>query len=186
MEITLSALLVLFNIANSVVGYAQPINYNEIYCLAANSYFEARGEPFDGKIAVAQVVMNRVKSKDYPNSVCEVITEGPHRESWKTRGKELPKEERQYYPIKNRCQFSWYCDGYSDKIPIKRKDGNINTVIENMWKDSVYAAILVYNNRTKNLVGNSEFYYAHEKVTPDWAEEMDEYVTIEGHRFMYD
>ena len=47
-----------------------------------------------------------------------------------------------------------------------------------MWKDSVYAAILVYNNRTKNLVGTSEFYYAHEKVTPDWAEEMDEYVTI--------
>ena len=75
-EITLPAFLTLLSVASSVMG-DQKVDYKEIYCLAANSYFEARGEPFDGKIAVAQVVINRVKSNKYPNSLCKVITEGP-------------------------------------------------------------------------------------------------------------
>ena len=112
LDITLTAFLTLLDVTNSVVGHKQNINYREVYCLAANSYFEARGESFDGKIAVAQVVMNRIKTKKYPSSVCKVVTQGPIRESWKTRkNTSLPKEERVYYPIKNNCQFSWFCDG---------------------------------------------------------------------------
>lgn len=42
-------------------------------CLALNVYHEARGEPLDGQVAVAQVTMNRVASKRYPNTVCEVV-----------------------------------------------------------------------------------------------------------------
>ena len=184
-EITLSAFLTLLSVTNSVVG-EQKVDFKEIYCLAANSYFEARGEPFDGKIAVAQVAINRVKSNKYPNSICKVITEGPIKESWKTRkDPTLPEEERKYYPMRDRCQFSWYCDGSSDKIPMKSKSGKWNKTIEMMWRDSVYAALLVHTNKTKNLVGKSTHYYAYNKVTPRWASHMKEHAKIGGHRFMY-
>ncbi len=42
-------------------------------CLAKNIYFEARGEPMVGQFAVAQVVINRVKSPNYPNTICGVV-----------------------------------------------------------------------------------------------------------------
>ena len=59
----------------------------EVECLAKNIYYEAGSEPRAGKIAVAQVTMNRVKSKQFPRTVCGVVYQ-------KTRGT---------------CQFSWVC-----------------------------------------------------------------------------
>ena len=76
-------------------------------CLAKNMYYEARSQGLAGQLAVSLVVLNRVKDKRYPNTICEVIHQGPTRESWKKNGV--------FYPIKNRCQFSWYCDGKSDE-----------------------------------------------------------------------
>ena len=61
----------------------------EVECLARNIYFEAGGEPRAGKIAVAEVTMNRVKSKQFPRTVCAVVHQ-------KTKGT---------------CQFSWVCEG---------------------------------------------------------------------------
>jgi spore germination cell wall hydrolase CwlJ-like protein len=61
----------------------------EVDCLAKNIYFEAKGEPRAGKIAVAEVTMNRVKSKQFPRSVCAVV----------------------YQKTKGTCQFSWVCEG---------------------------------------------------------------------------
>ncbi len=61
----------------------------EVDCLAKNIYFEAKGEPRAGKIAVAEVTMNRVKSKQFPRSVCGVV----------------------YQKTKGTCQFSWVCEG---------------------------------------------------------------------------
>ena len=83
-------------------------------CLAKNMYYEARSQGLAGQLAVSLVVLNRVKDKRFPNTICEVIHQGPVRESWKTRGKDVAESERKYFPIKNRCQFSWYCDGKSD------------------------------------------------------------------------
>tara|TARA_B100000424_G_C22945216_1_gene503062 strand:+ start:2217 stop:2774 length:558 start_codon:yes stop_codon:yes gene_type:complete len=183
MEITLSAFIFMINIIGST--FSSDVPPKELYCLAANSYFEARGETFDGKIAVAQVVINRVKSKNYPNTICEVVQQGPIRESWKTRKiTGLPEEERIYYPIKNRCQFSWYCDGASDIIPMVRKNGKPNLITTAMWRDSVFAAVLVSTNKVKSLVGPSTHYYAYKKVTPHWPL-LSEYVVIGDHRFMY-
>jgi spore germination cell wall hydrolase CwlJ-like protein len=65
-----------------------------VMCLSMNIYFEARGEPIAGQVAVAQVTMNRVASPKYPDTVCEVV-----------------------YQHK---QFSWYWDGKSD-IPLNEK-----------------------------------------------------------------
>ena len=65
-------------------------------CLATAIYFEARGETLRGQIAVAQVIMNRVFSRYYPNSVCEVVYQNVHR--------------------RNACQFSFACDGKRDVV----------------------------------------------------------------------
>src|SRR5215471_3346284 len=65
-------------------------------CLANAVYFEARGEPVRGQIAVAQVVMNRVFSGYYPNTVCGVVYQNAHR--------------------RLRCQFTFACDGIRDRI----------------------------------------------------------------------
>ena len=72
-------------------------------CLARAIYFEARSEPEAGQIAVANVIMNRVKSKSYPNTICGVVYDGAHR--------------------LNSCQFSFACDGKQD-IPKGAKQWN--------------------------------------------------------------
>jgi spore germination cell wall hydrolase CwlJ-like protein len=65
-------------------------------CLANAVYFEARGEPVRGQMAVAQVVMNRVFSPFYPNDVCGVVYQNAHRH--------------------NACQFTFACDGIPDVV----------------------------------------------------------------------
>lgn len=65
-------------------------------CLAEAIYFESRGEPKRGQIAVAQVVMNRVFSGFYPNTVCGTVYQNSHR--------------------RNACQFTFACDGIADTI----------------------------------------------------------------------
>jgi len=66
-------------------------------CLSEAVYYEARSEPVSGQIAVAEVVLNRIKSKHYPNTICGVVYEGAER----TTG----------------CQFSFTCDGSTMKEP---------------------------------------------------------------------
>ena len=80
-----------------ILSWERIINQTEIECMAKNIYFEAAIESTAGQLAVAQVTLNRVKSKHYPNTVCEVVYEGPHHASG--------------HPKRDRCQFSWYCDG---------------------------------------------------------------------------
>lgn len=65
-------------------------------CLAEALYFEARGETLKGQFAVAEVILNRVSSSNYPDSVCGVINQGT--------GKRY------------QCQFTYTCDGYADVI----------------------------------------------------------------------
>ena len=54
------------------------VNSEELECMIKNLYFEAAVESTAGKLAVAQVTMNRVNSERYPNTVCKVITQGKH------------------------------------------------------------------------------------------------------------
>jgi len=61
------------------------LNKSELYCLAENIYHESRGEPVAGQIAVAQVTINRVNSKKFQKSICEVVY-APNQFSW-TRNK---------------------------------------------------------------------------------------------------
>ena len=103
-------------------------------CLAYNMYHEARGQGTAGIYAVSAVVLNRVNDHRFPNTVCEVVEQGPTRESWKTKKhKDLDPEERVYYPIKNKCQFSWFCDGKSD-IPYDKEVYNKMLKLSNEGK----------------------------------------------------
>lgn len=66
----------------------------EQHCLALNIYWEARGESRNGMIAVGWVVLNRMHSTQFPPTPCEVVYQG---------GEQPP------------CEFSWWCDGRSDR-----------------------------------------------------------------------
>ena len=77
-------------------------------CLAQNIYFESRDQSTIGQIAVAEVTLNRVADPRWPNDVCSVVKQGPTYKWKKT------------YPIKHRCEFSWYCYGKSDAPKNKR------------------------------------------------------------------
>lgn len=66
-------------------------------CLSEAIYYEARSERHAGQKAVAEVILNRVKSKNFPNTICGVVYQGAER----TTG----------------CQFSFSCDGSTAKLP---------------------------------------------------------------------
>jgi len=68
----------------------------ELWCLATAIYFEARGESYRGQVAVAQVVLNRVKDHRYPDTICGVVYQNQQR--------------------RNSCQFSFACDGIPEVI----------------------------------------------------------------------
>ncbi len=72
----------------------------ELKCLSEALYFEARGEQIEGQIAVADVIINRKKSSQFPNTICGVISEGSHK--------------------RNACQFSYNCDGKLELIYDKK------------------------------------------------------------------
>ena len=63
----------------------QAQDHPSVECLALNMYHEARDQGTAGLFAVSAVVLNRVNDSRFPNTICEVIYQGPTRESWKTR-----------------------------------------------------------------------------------------------------
>ena len=155
------ACLLLFSPAN-----ASEIKFDDsIECLALNMYHEARGQSSAGLLAVSAVVFNRVKDKRFPNTVCEVIEQGPTRESWKKNG--------EFYPIRHKCQFSWYCDGRSD-IP---KD------LDTYTKLLTIARSMVYNDVTFiDITDGALFYHAY-YVRPAWAKTKHRTIEIGDHIF---
>lgn len=146
--------------ACSINSYAYDENGDRL-CLAQNIYFEAGNQSVAGKIAVANVVMNRVKMREYPNNVCDVIHQGPTRINWK--GNELP--------VKHRCQFSWYCDGKPD-VPVDSKT----------WNKSLRIAAGVLSGAIPDITEGSSHYHA-DFVDPDWAENLKLVTVIDNHLF---
>ena len=136
--------------------------HREMICLAENIYFEARAEGVEGKAAVANVTRNRVESSRFPNTFCDVVYQGPVRESWNKKGV--------YFPVKHKCQFSWYCDGKKDIIWANyEKTGETIQLNADAWRKSVEVAIwtLGYGSyRVKDNTGGDLYYYAHNLVYP--------------------
>ena len=74
---------------------------NGLDCLVEAVYYEARSENMISQIAVANVILQRVKDDRYPSTICEVV-----HQSKKWNGKIM----------RNKCQFSYYCDGKAEKM----------------------------------------------------------------------
>ena len=132
-----------------------------IECLALNSYYESRNQSLAGQIAVANVVLNRVNSSKFPNTICEVIQQGPTFVNWK--GNEMP--------VRNRCHFSWWCDGKSD-IPadVVTYLKILDTVTELLYTDTI------------DITDGSTHYHA-DYVEPDWSNHFERTVVIDDHIF---
>ncbi|MCG7957511.1 MAG: cell wall hydrolase [Candidatus Thiodiazotropha taylori] len=126
---------------------------NELHCLALNIYFEARSESAQGQYAVGHVVMNRVAHQGFPDSICAVVKQGGEKRL-------------------NRCQFSWWCDGRSDK-PINRK----------AWLKSLARAFEVYLGQVKDPTYGALWYHA-DYVSPKWSKAFT-VVTKIGHHLFY-
>jgi len=132
-------------------------------CMATNIYHEARNESEIGQRAVAFVVLNRVNSPDYPSTVCDVVYEAETRPHWKT-GKPVPR--------RNRCQFSWYCDGKSDVIKEKDKYDQAFDIARDVMRS--YGEVF-------DPTGGSTYYHAN-YVNPNWKH-LKRVVRIDTHIF---
>ena len=130
-------------------------------CLAMNTYYEARNQSKAGKLATMQVVLNRVYSPRFPNNVCDVVTEGPTYTNW------LGNE----WPVRDQCQFSWYCDGLSD-IPVEA------TTFFEMEQ-------LVDEFLTNNMIDFTDgaLYYHADYVEPEWKDDYIVTAVIGNHIF---
>ena len=151
------------------------VNDKERLCMALNIYRESNNQSIAGQIAVARVVMNRVKDRRYPSDPCGVIYDGPVRESWKTKkDPTLSKQERTFYPVKHRCQFSWYCDGKADEPT------NTDSVA---WKvaDNIAYQILAFD-KWNGIVEGATHYHA-DYVKPNWSNTLRLVTKIDDHIF---
>jgi spore germination cell wall hydrolase CwlJ-like protein len=113
----------------------------QLDCLARNIYHEAGYEPFEGKVAVAQVTINRAESGQFPSDICQVVYQ-----------KNVVYE-------KVLCQFSWYCDSASLKKPM---NGAVYT--ESM---EVAKKVLLEGFRIDSV--KQALYYHADYVNPKWG-----------------
>ena len=112
----------------------------QLDCLARNIYHEAGGEPFEGKVAVAQVTINRSESGQFPSDICGVVY------------------QKNVVYQKVLCQFSWYCAGPSAMKPM---NGPIYT--ESM---EVAKKVLLEGFRLPDL--KHALYFHGDYIQPGW------------------
>jgi len=113
----------------------------QLDCLARNIYHEAGSEPFEGKVAVAQVTINRTESGQFPSDICQVVYQ-----------KNVVYE-------KVLCQFSWYCEQASLKKPM---NGPIYT--ESM---EVAKKVLLEGFRLPSI--KDALYFHGDYINPKWG-----------------
>ena len=153
-----------------------PINVfdvDEARCLAENIYHEARNQGTAGWLAVAAVTLNRVTDRRFPNTICEVVFQAETTESWRTKSKDVPDIERIYYPVRHRCQFSWYCDGKPDDI----NQLGIYMDIMQFSKILLTSRVMMFD-----ITDGATFYHA-DYVMPSWAKSKIKTIEIGDHIF---
>jgi spore germination cell wall hydrolase CwlJ-like protein len=113
----------------------------QLDCLTNNIYWEAGTEPFEGKVAVAQVTMNRVANGRFGNNVCGVVYQKDN-----ILGKVI-------------CQFSWACESTHKVRPIYPA----------IWKESEEVAkkVLLENFRLSTM--KDALYFHGDYINPKWG-----------------
>ena len=125
----------------------------ELECLALNIYFETHASSLVDAMGVSDVVLNRVVSTRYPNTVCEVVHQG-------------------YRVGSKSCQFSWYCDGKHDE-----------PYDEDSWEKSrKYAHDIYMNANFRGMTQGATHYHAH-WMTAYWASSLNRIARIGSHVF---
>jgi spore germination cell wall hydrolase CwlJ-like protein len=160
MRVLLFWSLVIFIANLFTVGVASaknPVsNKKELQCLAQNVYFEARGEPAAGQLAIALVTMHRVKSRRYPNTICNVV--------WQ------------------RKQFSWTHDGKSDRprelLAWKRAKQIAAFIYNKYW------SLPARSRGALDITNGALHYYAPDLASPYWAKVKIKTREIGGHIFL--
>jgi spore germination cell wall hydrolase CwlJ-like protein len=120
-------------------------------CIAQAVYFEARSEPLVGQVAIAEVILNRIVDARYPNTACEVVFQNQQRH--------------------NRCQFSFACDGLSDR---PRNAG--------AWEKALKVVALVMNGERSGVAKRATHYHAA-YVSPRWSAHLSKLGQVGSHIF---
>jgi spore germination cell wall hydrolase CwlJ-like protein len=144
--------------------FVAELGEEQLQCLAKNIFFEARNQSIAGQVAVAWVTLNRVGAERFPDTICGVV----HQANRDSAGN----------PIRHQCQFSWYCDGRSDRIPN-------NSIAQRAWEDAQLIAevvLLDYARGRVSPVADATMYHAH-YVSPYWAEDYELVDVIGDHIF---
>jgi len=119
-----------------------PAKADDFICLVEAIYHEARSESITGMVAVANVILSRTASKKYPDNICGVVHQGKY---WEGN------------PVRNRCQFSYWCDGRTEKY----RD------IAALKKSITVAEMSLIGLQVKQTVNATHYHAAY--VAPKWA-----------------
>jgi spore germination cell wall hydrolase CwlJ-like protein len=142
------------------------IDKQELECLALNIYHEARSESTMGQLAVAHVTLNRVEHGKFPDTICQVVKQARYSIWWK-------EHHDRNVPIRNKCQFSWYCDGKSDRV--HELDA---------WRRIMHLSLDVMLNKTTDPTSGAIYYYNPELADPFWKDSFQQVAWVDNHVFL--
>lgn len=137
-------------------------------CMQEALFFEARDQPEKGITNVAWVIMNRVESKRYPNTICDVVHQG--------------LKDSNGRMVLNKCQFSYYCDG---------KDENMEDIARNNEIEA--NALILVSKISENVINafiegeddptHGATMYHTRAVSPSWSDHYDQIAILDDHIF---
>ena len=162
-------------VKTDIPSYYKPLEFNTVKytpedakCLAKNIYFEAGVESTAGKLAVANVTINRTIHANYPNTICGVVQEGIHYYNAK---------RDEHFPVRNRCQFSWYCDGLGDNP----REGRTWESAQDLAKK----VLVNYHDKALiDIADGAMYYHANWMETyPSWSKKKKIMTSIDRHIF---
>ena len=132
-------LLLIFMVFIVMMASAKADNFN---CLVEAVYHEARSESLVAMLSVANVILTRKESSNFPNTICKVVHQGRY---WKSN------------PVKDKCQFSYWCDGKAERF----------VEIDGLIKSINVAEMALKGIQVKQTVGATHYHANY--VTPRWA-----------------
>tara|TARA_Y100000034_G_C6743759_1_gene330201 strand:+ start:246 stop:683 length:438 start_codon:yes stop_codon:yes gene_type:complete len=115
---------------------------SELNCLVEAVYYEARSEPITAQLAVANVVLERVRNDKFPNTICGVVHQGRY--------------NKKGQPIRHKCMFSYWCDGKPERMK----------EIEAL-KTAISVSEMAINGVVVDITAGATHYHAT-YVRPDW------------------
>ena len=129
----------------------------DLACMAEAVYYEARDQSILGQFAVAVVIQNRIKDPRWPSTACGVVRDGKY---WKGN------------PIRNQCQFSYWCDGKPERPAEKEA-----------WELAIWIAekVLTSSFIIEGLEEATHYHATH--VQPEWSQSQVFCAKIGDHKF---